>query len=207
MQKKVLLAIAIVACGLASHAQVQKGDWLLGGSFSYSTNSNTSPGISGNTTNTSSNSNFNPGFGLAVGKNSVIGLRGSFGYTPGNNGQGVKQFNINYLAGGFWKKYFPINEKVGWFTDFEAAYSFYENKSTNATDPTQNYKYTDKGFSVLVSPGIYYKAASKILLDAGFGNISYNYTSPGGGSGQNNFKLNLLNYYTFGISFLISSRS
>jgi hypothetical protein len=202
MQKKVLLTLTIIVLGLASQAQVEKGDWLLGGSMGFSSSSNTV----GNATSTSSNSNVNPELGLAIGKNSVLGLRGGFDYYPAKDAAGYNQSSYTYSAGGFWKMLFPINEKVGWFTDLELSYLYGSYKYTSGT--SQITKNTNSGFYGSASPGIYYKPAKKILLNAGLGGFTYTRTrTHASGSDiftNSNFNFSLLNYFSFGIDFIIS---
>src|SRR5882672_936468 len=126
MQKKFLLTLTVITVGLASQAQIEKGDLLLGGSLGFNSNTTSVSNVS----TTGSNSNLSPELGLAIGKNSVLGLRGGFYYSPLKDAAGNKQTYFEMTAGAFWKRFFPINEKIGWFTDLEMAYSYSENKST-----------------------------------------------------------------------------
>jgi len=203
MQKKLLLVLAIVASALVSRAQVEKGNWLLGGSFSFGTNSNTNTGG----TATGSNSNLNPELGWAVAKNSVIGFRGGFSTSTSKDNTANKQTSTNYSAGLFWKKFFPINEKVGWYGDLSSGYTHGQNKYVYSAATTQ--KYSASGFYASISPGVYYKPSKKVFLNAGFGGLSYNHAKSDAGSLSGNtktstFNLNLLNYFAFGVSFVIS---
>ena len=193
----------MVASALASRAQVEKNDWLLGGSFSFGTNNNTSQGSS----NSSSNSNLSPELGFGVAKNSVIGFRGGFYTSTSKDDYSNKQSNTNYSVGLFWKKFFAINEKVGWYGDVSGGYSHAQNKYPITGGGTQ--KTTANGFYASISPGIYYKPSKKIFLNAGFGGLNYNYAksdtgSSLGGAKTNTFNLNLLTYFSFGVSFIIS---
>ena len=166
MQKKLLLILTMAVSALVSHAQVKKNDWLLGGYFNFNTSSNSSNNGSNNGSNSGSNSNISPELGWAAGKNSVIGIRGSVYLGTSKGSGGYKSTNHSYLAGAFWKKFFPINEKVGWYGDLTAGYSYSDNQYPDAAQPPNYQKQTGTGFYAAVSPGVYYKAGKKVFLNA-----------------------------------------
>ncbi|MBS1566360.1 MAG: hypothetical protein JST39_18400 [Bacteroidetes bacterium] len=198
MKKRFLLLATIVSLSIASHAQVEKKDWLLGGSFSFTTgNSSSSAVISGASTVTSSNSNINPELGLAVSKNSILGIRGGLSINTYKGKAGGKSTYTTWAAGAFWKRLFPINERVGWFSDVEVGYSRLIN------DYASGYNYEMAGFSAGVAPGFYYQPSRRILLNANVGGLSYTY-SKNGTNKNSAFDVNLLNAYTFGVSFIIN---
>jgi hypothetical protein len=212
MQKKLLLILMLAGPALVSHAQVEKNDWLLGGSFSFGTNSNNSNNGSNSSSFTGSNSNLNPDLGWAVGKNSVIGLRGGISVSTNKDASGSKQTYDSYLAGAFWRKFFPINDKVGWYGDLSAAYSLSKNKNTYS-EPSPTLTTSSKGYRAGLSPGIYYKPGKKIFLNAGFGGLTYSYYKNNSddiipansfSSKSSNFGINLLNYFSFGVSFILN---
>ena len=200
MQKKVLLVVAIVVCSLVSRAQVDKGDWLLGGSFgvNFGSNNNSS---SGNLS--SSNSNLTPELGVALAKNSIIGIRGSLSYSTNKNSLGGKQTSTSYSAGAFWRKLFSLNEKVGWYSDLEAGYTYGKTKNTNYA----NYDTRNNGLFAALAPGIYYKPSKKIFLNAEIGGITYNHSKSEvigfSDTKSSNLNVNLLSYFTFGVSFIL----
>jgi len=211
MQKKLLLVLTIVGSALVSRAQVEKNDWLLGGYFNFNTSSSSSNNGSNNGSNSGSNSNISPELGWAAGKNSIIGARGSVNFGTSKDVNGYKSTNHSYLVGAFWKKLFPINEKVGWYGDLTGAYSYSNNEFANSSQPQQ---VSGSGFYAAISPGVYYKAGKKILLNAAIGGMTYNYgktnydyTGSSGGQGSSKastFGINLLNYYSFGVSFILN---
>jgi len=68
MKKKILLSLAIIiSFAFSLKAQVDKGDWLLGGTLGINTSN------AGSSTNYS-NSNITPHMGYAIGNKTVLGL-------------------------------------------------------------------------------------------------------------------------------------
>ena len=191
-----------MTAGAASQAQVQKGDWLLGGTFSFYTSSSNN----GSTTNTGSNSNLNPELGLAVTSNSIVGLLGGFSTSTTKDNSGNKMTNNSYSAGLFWKRLFSINDKVGWFGDLSGSYDHSKYTTTSMLGSKQ--EASANGFSASLSPGVYYKPGRKIFLTAGIGGLSYNHSRTGQSSSNpvtyNSFNVSLLNYFTFGVSFILN---
>lgn len=192
----------IIASALASRAQVEKNDWLLGGTFSFGANSGSSQGIS----NSSSNSNLNPELGWAAAKNSIIGFRGGLSTGTSKDNNDNKMTTTSYSAGLFWKRLFPINEKVGWYGDLSGGYSYSKTRySYPVASSTQ--EYSANGYYASITPGVYYKPSGKVLLNAGIGGVNYGHSKSSntstGESKSNSFYVNLLGYFTFGVSFII----
>jgi hypothetical protein len=216
MSKKILLAIAVVLTALASKAQViQKGETMLGGTFGAGS-SNASNSIGNNSTSSTFGS-IGPELGWGIGKNSELGFRGFISYGSSKDNLDNKTTSGNYQAGVFWKKFFPINDKVGWLSDLSAAYTYAKN-TNNYQNASGNYSYNAKGYNVSLAPGVYYRATPKILLSAGIGGITYSYSKidqqdpvnsqyPQSTSKSSGITVSLMSYYTFGISFLLGSRS
>jgi len=201
MQKKLLLVVAIVVSALASQAQVEKGNWLLGGSLGFSSTNNDAVG--GNST--SFNSNIVPSLGWAVGKNAVIGLRGGFstGTTKYESNSSKQTFN-GYTAGAYWKMYFPFADKAGWYTNLGAAYNFSKSKQTTMGSLVES---ENSGYYFNFSPGVYYMPTKKIVLSGGLGGLAYSHIRTSGNSTpvatSSAFIFNLLNSFSFGIEFLL----
>lgn len=202
--RKIILTIFTASVFVCSaNAQIKKGDILLGGTFGYG-NSNSQGNSSG------SNANLNPSIGYAIGKNSVLSIR--LGYNRGKS----EDTNGNYVSKytGFstslaWKKFFPIKDNLGWFTDLYGAFSSGSIKQ-QYTPGSSISKSTSTGYSAGVNPGIYFIPASGLLLSVNAGGLSYGSSrlkSSGQPTGKNsNFTVNLLNYFGFGIDFIINKK-
>jgi hypothetical protein len=172
-------AILLFPAGLLTNAQINKGDKLLGGSFSGQFNQNNTSFNDG----TGSNIGVNPSFGVAVKNNFVVGVRGSIGYyysknTPENStGPTTKDNNFSALFGLYAKKYATLKSNVGYFLDHAIApgYFSYISKSVfnNATTKTKT-----TGFQVnyQVTPGIYYQIKPNLLLEASIGGAGVYYS-------------------------------
>ena len=197
MQKTLLLILTMIVSALASQAQVEKNDWLLGGSFNFNTANSSYPSSSTG----SSNSNLSPEMGFAVGKNSVVGIRGGISIGSTKDGSGSKQTTSSYQASAFWKKLFPISEKVGWYSDVAAGYNYIRYKNDNTQMVVTS---SSRGFSASATPGVYYKAGKKTLLNASIGGLSYYHAKNTDGYTSSSFNLSLLNYFSFGISFILN---
>ncbi|MBS1598210.1 MAG: hypothetical protein JST75_08290 [Bacteroidetes bacterium] len=75
MKRKILLAIAVSIFLIEGlNAQIEKKDWLLGGSLGININN----GNNGNNGNSNSNTSIAPHIAYALGRNSVIGLNFNF---------------------------------------------------------------------------------------------------------------------------------
>jgi len=202
--RKIILAVITVSLFVSTaNAQIKKGDILLGGTFGYG-NSN-SPGNS-----SSSNANLNPSIGYAIGKNSVLSIR--LGYSHGKsedaNGNYVSKYT-GFSTGMAWKKFFPIKDKLGWFTDLYGAFSSGSIKQQYTPGSSMS-KSTSTGYSAGVNPGIYFIPSPGLLLSINAGGIVYGSSrlkSSGQPTGRNsNFTVNLLNYFGFGIDFIINKK-
>ena len=203
MIKKTLLAVSIAfffTCALK--AQIHKNDWLLGGNLGYNTNNST-----GNFA--SSNINFNPHIGLAIADNSVIGLSFQFGYnTQKYNASNFasKIHNLNFFSAAFFKKYYAIKNKIGWYGQLNAGAGIqksidYDSSGVKtSTSTTQNY-------TVGFTPGIYYQATPFILLTADFGGINYQYATSTSYAHSSSFGVSFLSSFSFGVDFILSKHS
>jgi hypothetical protein len=202
MKRQTLLAFIIVlASATASRAQIQKGDILLGATLGIGYNSN-------NTHSSSANANLAPRVGLAIGKNSVLGLQTNFGYQhskPGDNNSTWERTATTLGAGLYWRKFMPIKDKIGWFLEPNAAFSYGKTKDESGSQKTE---YSATGYSAGIVPGIYYQPVPKLLLSVDFGGLNYSYyinKSEGNPTSKtSNVNFSLLSYFTFGVDFLLT---
>lgn len=184
-------------------AQIQKGDILLGGSLGYYN----STSASSSATSSSSNANISPRISYGIGTNSLLGIKTGYSYSDTRSkGNPQKTVNNNFSAGVFWRKYFPIKNKIGWYAEPAAAV---------ATGSAKHFSYypinkeTSRSVTVTATPGIYFLATPGILLsvDAGGAYYSY-YSSKSGPSGSHGHSLgiNLLNSFNFGIDCILGNK-
>jgi hypothetical protein len=198
MQKKNLLFSAfILFFSVIANAQIEKKDWLLGGSFGYnSSNYNAGP--------SSSNANILPHIGYAIGKNSVMGLSLSISnYTSESD---YKIFNLSINA--YYKKFFPIKEKFGAYLQVNAGIGWTKN-SNYIYDSLGIYtKLTNNAHSYFGSavPGVYYSVTPRILLNADCGGLVYNYTTQDVNNWSSGFAFNFLSNFTFGVDFILGRK-
>ena len=198
MQKHLFLVITIVIAGLSSRAQVKKGNWLLGSSFSYTHSSSKYDMSAYNTSQYTGAVELLPG--LAVADKTVIGIRAGFAFA-GNKQTGGKSTAFGFLPGVYWNQYFPCNEKLGFYTHVEAGYDKVTSKNTAAFPD----KYTATGYDAGVTPAFYFKATKKMLINAAIGSLQYVH-SKGDDSEhttKSSFSTTFLNQFTFGIDFIL----
>ena len=192
MKKKLLLAIAIsiFLCGSVS-AQIEKRDWLLGGTA----------GVGNSTLYSSSNAYIAPHIGYAVGNNSVVGLKLQFNYSTQKYVSDIKMRDLMLNSTFFYKKYFVIKNKVGWYSELYAGGGITFDKvkydSTGFFTKNQNWNLS-AGFI----PGIYYQATPFLLVTADFGGVNYTYTNNFGVDGSG-ISINFLSSFTFGVDFIL----
>lgn len=204
MKKRILLFSIATLSVVISKAQIEENDILLGGTFGYGTSD-----YSGNTNSATSNANLSPRIGYAIGKNSVLSVRLGYSHAKAKDVSGDYIYKSTGFSSGLsWEKFFPIKEKLGWYTDLSGMFA---SGTVNQKYTTgSNYKSKSTGYSAAVSPGIYFIPTSGLLLSANAGGISYGYSkfnSSGQTTGKNsNFNINLLNSFNFGIDFIINRK-
>lgn len=175
--KKKLLALAIgISVIQVSQAQISKGSKLIGGSFSFSTNTDDRSG--GNTIDTKGNSwNFSPQFGKAIKSNRILGVFANLGgrkYEQLTSTTGFDRVtNRSYGGGFFYRRYFPLSNKFLLFANAALGGNFekqewYEVNGTN-TRLSQKSRLTRAGLNI--TPGIAYAATKKIFLELAFSEL------------------------------------
>jgi len=203
-KKSILLVAAFLAITIASFSQIEKKDILIGGTFGF--NTGTPNGMT-----TTNNTNINPRIGYAIGNNSVLSARLGFGFGNSKTDGVSKTNNYSLSLGLSWRKYFPLNEKFGWYADLNGNYQLIEQKtkSLGVGSPNTIETYIRER-SVYVNPGIYFMPVKGMIIGADVGGLGYSYskTSYGVGSGTRNsgFSANFLNTFNFGIDFIINKK-
>ena len=165
---------------LIAHAQIKKGEILLGGNVGFSAQSN-SPGDPGASYTTTATSFYlNPSYGKAIQDNLVTGF--DLTYAGSTNSSDLGSVNPgqtstgrihSYGAGFFVRRYKNLGNGFSLFLQSRLGLSYQKqtNENTNSTDPDVNFKeYTvNLGFY----PGISYAVSRRVQLETGFQNLVY----------------------------------
>ncbi len=204
MKTKILLIVcSVFFFANVTKAQVQKDNWLLGGTLGFNSNN-------GNGTNqasfSTSNTNIAPHIGFAVGNNSVVGLNFSANFQTTNGGFHSWSFVPNV----FFKHFFQVKNRFGLYGQLSggAGWSRSEFQTTDpVTGSLTKSHVTTSLYNVGLVPGVYFAVTPGILIDADFGGINYNYSHykdfNGGTVNTSNFNFNLLSSFTFGVDFIL----
>ena len=207
MKKSLILLTLLIALVLPSaRAQIAKGEKYLGGYISfYSQNSDNDNGYEQNTTSLA----LSPRLGFGLGKSWVVGPVAGYSWQKQHyESGGVGDAKTNFFTGGvFVRKFFSLNNNLGFFADGQIDYGGGSNESRNETNGTvTESKYKDERFSVGIRPGLYAKATKKLLFEATMGNIGYIISSstPDGGVKSTNktFQASLTNSVSFGVALI-----
>ncbi|MGH2648792.1 MAG: hypothetical protein ACRDE8_14540 [Ginsengibacter sp.] len=213
MKIKFLLTI-IILCFIAftSKAQINKNEFLLGGSFGYSSIKNEQ---APDTKSEILNSNIL--FGKAINNNSVLGLTLSYGYTKGY----LYNKNNQYSAGIFYRKYKPLFKNFYFLGEIDGTYSHSKVIQGQFQSGSDGTRYISDGGSISFIPGISYSLCKRFqieLLMTNIFSVSYSgvktdYTSstspvPTETKGNNfsfnaNLNSNLLSNFGIGFKFLL----
>ncbi len=197
MKMRSLLMLTFIMAMLSSHAQIQKGDVLLGAFIGVNTNT-----YSGGS---SSNAGISPRIGVVIGTNWVLGARLSAGVSNTKSETiDSKTTTTNLGATVFVRKYMPVKNKLGWYAELGAGVGAVNGKTTNSgIENKQNAFSYNAGFI----PGVYYHATPKILLSVDAGGIGYfhskNKNNVTTTSKTSSFGLNFLSSFSFGIDLVL----
>ena len=187
------------------NAQIAKKDLLLGGTLGVGTsNANLGPAAS--------NVNIYPRIGYAIGNNSVLSLK--FGYAYYKSNSDVNSYPLNnrsntFTAGLSWKKFYPVKERFGLYTDLYGTYNIGKTKQESGV-PLAVQKSSNSGYTAGLNPGVYYLPFNWLIVSVDAGGIVYNYNKNklegNPVSHSSAFNVNFLNYFTFGVDFILTKR-
>lgn len=210
MKTKILLSFAILFfAAITTNAQITKGKYLLGGSFSlYSTD------------NPSNNSAYvNIQFGKVIEENTVIGIIGSL--ATANNNIGTQGYKVNqYSAGVFYRKYKSLGKNFYFVQEINASFQHSKNYTNYFSNIPQYLNVKSNGAIINYIPGISYAVSKRMQVELTMPNlasVSYAHVKtidsqlPSGISPQkaNNFSANInlnsnfLNNFGIGFKFLL----
>lgn len=214
MRTKILLLLAVFFRMVpASHAQINTGRYLIGGSFSAFHSKDNQPYTNG------TNKGLNAGiqFGKVVTENTVVGLILSYAYYNYNYPMPSANKGNNYIAGVFYRKYKKLAKDFYLFGEGDVSFSHSETDFA----PTNGYKSKSNGGLLSFVPGISYAICKRMqvelsvpnIISLSYSHIKTDYTSdpappPPSQKGNNfsfntNFNSNLLSSFGVGFRFLL----
>lgn len=202
MKRVLLTAIGGLLLAATSHAQLSKGQKMLGGELSFTSSENKNEFFLGEVNETSATITPQIGFGLS--KNWIAGA--GLGYTHLNQKSGSFKFTLNiFTAGVYLRKFHPFGDKAGVFGQLDLAAGFGKGKETQGGGFPVEEKTDVTTIAGIVSPGFYYKISKRIILETKFGGLGYStMTSKAEGGekvNQNEFSFRLTS--TLGLGFQV----
>jgi hypothetical protein len=202
MKKMSLLLAGILLFVAYSHAQLSKGQKMLGGEISFSSETNEMDAFFGEQKITSFTIVPQIGFGLS--NNWVIGGGLGFAHSTQKAGSGsdYEQIANIFSASLFARKFHPFGDKAGIYGELGIGGGFGTVKESQSGFDAESDINT---IGVSLRPGFYYRASKRIILEANFGGLSYTnltYKNDIGEKSKNNeFSFQLTS--TFGLGFQV----
>lgn len=180
--KRQLLFAALLVIGFNASAQFTKGEKVLSGNLSFSTNKTTNTTGSVSQTNSGNNFFLNTGIGWVKSEKRISGFR--VGYYNGllkSNGGLAKSANNSFLVGVFNQNTKPFSKSLFGFveTNLNGVYNW--GKYTDASSSINNASFKGYGANANASIGIGYRVTKYLIADATLSNllsINYNQSEP-----------------------------
>ncbi|MFW0718826.1 outer membrane beta-barrel protein [Pedobacter sp. N23S346] len=187
--KKQLLTIAVLcAVAFTVNAQTEKGDNLIGGSISYSSDKRTPENLNNLTSQKSTNISITPRFGHFVSNNVAIGL--SVGYIRSKNFYesnlstptsiliyNTESTNETFNIGPFVRYYVNIVDKFKFFGQGNAFFAFGKSVSVDGGSITvipRSTKYKTTIYGAAINPGFAFFPTKRWAFEFSFPLVSYN---------------------------------
>jgi hypothetical protein len=170
MQKGLLLFLLFIAAARISHAQVNKGAYLIGGDISFNALSSSSPSAN-NAHNDTKNLSLSPSFGKAIAPNLVFGIELSYFTAQSKDiatGSPVTSaISKSYGAGFFLREYKALGKGFSISTQ--------ENLVGAYATATNNDIQNGRGYSVsfVFTPGLSYAITPRIQLETSLQNLFF----------------------------------
>ncbi|MGK7390539.1 MAG: hypothetical protein ACNS60_09310 [Candidatus Cyclobacteriaceae bacterium M2_1C_046] len=165
MKKNVILLI-LLAISTGSYAQFEKGDIILGGGVSFSVENTEIAGIGGTVESDPIISySLMPRVGYLLNETLEIGIAAGFrkwGYFSGSSTNEQNSTSIGIYG----RKYFSLNDNLSFYANGGIDFGFGENIS--GSDQRDF-----KSASVLISPGLMFRASERIGVELTAGSFGY----------------------------------
>lgn len=207
--KAFFISIAAIASCTSAMAQYQKGDKLIGGIISFSTDNTTIDTRNNLNSIANTSTTLKPRFSWVTGKHIMQGVfvtgsysRNSLNYTQSSS------VNQNLTGGGgyFIRNFRGFTNQFGWYIDYSVGGELTNNEGTFSSGRTSE---TYASANIAVVPGIYYCITPNFALEATFGGLSARYyktiNNPFNSHGFN-IGLNYPNF-SFGVQVLLGKRT
>lgn len=202
--KKMIVMAALALFGTQfAKAQVQKGNFLVGGTLGF--NSTTTKVDGSDNKTTVSNILISPKAGYALSDKWMVGVfvDGEFGTSKHEVGEADTKDKTTMIAPGlFVRNYCQIADSKVYFTsEANVAYGFGSTKEDDVKINKTN------GFRAQLMPGISYLVGKHLMLEGNFGGLTYQNTTTepenGGAKTKNSsFDFNFIKSFQVGVSFL-----
>jgi opacity protein-like surface antigen len=171
MKQTLLLTFLVIICTV-SFAQINKGQWLVGGATSFSTNKNDGP----YTNRKTSDLKFSPNAGYFINDKLAIGARINLTRTKDESKvePNLESTTTSINLSPFVRYYFlPKTEKLNVFADAGYDYGRAKYKQTVSSAPggTLTSKGTSHGYSISAGPSLFLTPNTAVELT-----LSYNYS-------------------------------
>jgi len=161
MKTKILLSFAgLLFISIAANAQISKGRYLLGGSFSYNNSE----------LDNSNNINSNIQFGKVIKENTVLGVVGSVYASKTHDGNSTLTV-YNYSAGVFYRNYKSLGKNFYFFEEVDAVYQY--SKGFNYFyNGSQTLLSKSNGAMLSYTPGISYSIKKRMQIELTMPNLA-----------------------------------
>jgi hypothetical protein len=170
MKKQFYLLMAGLLLVCTAHAQLKKGDFLLGGNVNVSKQTNSS---SGGSSSDQTGFSFSPSIGMAVTGDLLLGLNLGYSYNKSKIGEPAYISNQNgYGLAVFVRKYKALGAGFALFAegDLGGTYQVSSAYTDGTTKPPSSKSYTiNAGFY----PGVAYFITRHVQLETGLQNMAY----------------------------------
>jgi len=201
-----LSALSTICLVQFAIAQVGKGKMLLGGAFGYE-KVELHNALKHNNIN-SPDYSFTPRVGFGLSHNWILGILATYdrdhAISKGTNFTNELESHM-YKGGIFGRKFYPLKDRFGIFGEGNLIYGF--GNTTQVTNGGPVEKWNQDLYTAAIYPGLYYKPAKNISLEATIGKISYDYivaTPPDGPKEKNKeFTFTLINNLCIGLFFIL----
>lgn len=181
MNKKLIIAAALCGLALGSRAQTEKGNFLLGGNYSFNSKKDAEEMPRTNSFT------IGPKFGYFIGNNFAIGLDASYfysnreswvTYTAGPAGP-FRQFNNGLRQQGFniapfIRHYIDLNIKFKFFSNLSVSAGKSTAKSIGeSTTGSNSFKYESESYRASLSPGFAFFPSKRLAIEFSTLLVSY----------------------------------